>query len=90
MSCSNASPRAAQTGLPGLGVTGDGLDPNLGQQSWKVSQRLPAGTEATIIDRLRGGTTIKTLAAKFSISESSVNRILRRNGVRRYRTQREG
>lgn len=50
---------------------------------WAVADRLPADALAEMADCYRAGMTACELAEKFSISHSSVKRILRRAGARK-------
>jgi hypothetical protein len=53
-------------------------------QRWSKADRLAAADVQAIIDLYTGGVAGPDLAAKFGISLSSVRRLLREHGVRRY------
>lgn len=57
----------------------------LGQSGWRVTDRLPADGLSEVVRCYRSGMTARELAEKFSISHSSIKRILRRAGARKRR-----
>jgi DNA-directed RNA polymerase specialized sigma24 family protein len=52
---------------------------------WRLADRLTIDAPSKIIESYRAGMTAVELAERFSISPSSVKRILRRAGVRKRR-----
>jgi DNA-directed RNA polymerase specialized sigma24 family protein len=57
----------------------------VGQTGWRVADRLPADGLNEVVRCYLSGMTARALAEKFSISHSSVKRILRQAGVRKRR-----
>lgn len=55
------------------------------QTGWRVTDRLPVDGLREVVQYYRSGMTARELAEKFSISHSSVKRILRRAGARKRR-----
>jgi DNA-directed RNA polymerase specialized sigma24 family protein len=55
------------------------------QGGWRVTDRLAADGLREVVTCYRAGMTARELAEKFSISPSSVKRILRRAGARKRR-----
>lgn len=53
------------------------------QTGWRVTDRLPVDGLSKVVRYYRSGMTARELAEKFSISHSSVKRILRRAGARK-------
>lgn len=53
------------------------------QVGWRVADRLPVDGLREVVRCYRSGMTARELAEKFSISHSSVKRILRRAGARK-------
>lgn len=50
---------------------------------WALTHRLPPGDRQAVVDGYRAGATVRELAERFSISESSVKRVLRRAECRK-------
>jgi DNA-directed RNA polymerase specialized sigma24 family protein len=50
---------------------------------WAVAHRLAADDLQAVVDSYRAGATARELAGRFSISESSVKRLVRRAGCRK-------
>ena len=50
---------------------------------WALAHRLAPGDRQAVVDGYRAGATARELAERFSISESSVKRMLRRAECRR-------
>ena len=70
---------------------GDGEEPKRGRsvqsdhvlRVWRVSDRLDDADLCNLISCYRSGTTARELAERFSISKTSVKRLLREHGARR-------
>ena len=50
---------------------------------WTLAHRLAPGDRQAVVDGYRAGATARELAGRFSISESSVKRLVRRAGCRK-------
>jgi DNA-directed RNA polymerase specialized sigma24 family protein len=50
---------------------------------WALAHRLAASDRQAVVDGYRAGATARELAERFSISESSVKRLLRQAGCRK-------
>jgi len=71
-----------QEDVPGLdGLTGSGQVP----RRHAITDRLPAADIETLIALYLAGATIRSLAEKYSISETAIKALLRKCGIRRRR-----